>query len=316
MLYKDQILGKYQIVNCLGTGGFGSVYLANDILLNRKVAIKIPHHQIDQQELLSEPRIMAVLKHPNIVEIITVEKSEDIFFIVMEYIDGKSLDQIIRQKHILTPTRSLEIAIDVCLAIEFSHTNQIVHQDLRAANILITKEGLAKITDFGTSKALKSQHGEHINKQLSCSEKNHKQLVFQNDLRSIGIVLYQMLTGALPFDNINYINTINSAKNIHIIPPHLRQLSVQKVLSDVVMRIISINLNDSCLSIEELLKVLREVKNNITKGENNLIEANVGKNLAHIKHNTVDTQLNICRFCYRPLPRLAINCPICGEISR
>ena len=306
MLYKDQNLGKYQIVNCLGTGGFGSVYLANDILLNRKVAIKIPHHQIDQQELLSEPRIMAVLKHPNIVEIITVEKSEDIFFIVMEYIDGKSLDQIIRQKHILTPVRSLEIAIDVCLAIEFSHTNQIVHQDLRAANILITKEGLAKITDFGTSKSLKSQHSEHINKQL----------VFQNDLRSIGIVLYQMLTGTLPFDNINYINTINSTKTINIIPPHLRQPSIPKLLSDIVMKIISINLNDSCLSIDELLKALREVKNNIAKGENNLVEASVGKTLANIKHNNADTQLNICRFCYRPLPRLAVNCPICGEISR
>lgn len=315
MLYKDQILGKYQIVNCLGTGGFGSVYLANDILLRRKVAIKIPHHQIDQQELLSEPRIMAVLKHPNIVEIITVEKIEDVFFIVMEYIDGKSLDQIIRQKHVLTPIRSLEIAIDVCLAIEFAHTNQIVHQDLRAANILITKEGLAKITDFGTSKSLKLQHGEHINKQLF-SEKNHKQSVFQNDLRSIGIVLYQMLTGMLPFDNINYINAINSTKNISIIPPHLRQPSVSKLLSDVVMKIIAINLNDPCLSIEELLEVLREVKNNIAKGENNLVEVNVGKALANIKHNNVDTQLNICRFCYRPLPRLAVNCPICGEISR
>ena len=97
MLSKDQLLGKYQILDRLGAGGFGTVYLAQDKLLNRKVALKIPHHQTDDVEMLREPQIMVHLKHPNIVDLITAEKKDGIFFMVMEYVSGGELfDYIVK----------------------------------------------------------------------------------------------------------------------------------------------------------------------------------------------------------------------------
>ena len=103
MLSKDQMLGRYQILDRLGAGGFGTVYLAMDRLLNWRVALKVPHHQTDEQALLQEPRIMAALKHANIVELITVEKNDQTLFMVMEYIEGESLDKEIRRERALSP---------------------------------------------------------------------------------------------------------------------------------------------------------------------------------------------------------------------
>src|SRR5512145_2062841 len=143
------MLGKYQILDRLGSGGFGTVYLAEDRLLNRRVALKVPHHQQDEQGMLQEPRIMAGLKHPNIVELITVEQKDDTFFMVMEFVDGESLDKLIRRERSLPAPRALEIALDVASAIGFAHSHKVLHRDLRPANILLTATGLAKVTDFG-----------------------------------------------------------------------------------------------------------------------------------------------------------------------
>ena len=107
MLSKDQTLGKYQILDRLGSGGFGAVYLALDTWVNRKVALKVPHQQQDEiVDMLKEPRIMAGLKHPNIVELITVERKNGIFFMVLEYVEGESLDRMIRRERTLPPTRA------------------------------------------------------------------------------------------------------------------------------------------------------------------------------------------------------------------
>ena len=117
MLSKDQTLGKYQILDRLGSGGFGAVYLAMDTWVNRKVALKVPHQQQEEiVDLLKEPRIMAGLKHPNIVELITVERKNGIFFMVLEYVEGEGLDRLIRRERALPPTRALEIGLDVCCA--------------------------------------------------------------------------------------------------------------------------------------------------------------------------------------------------------
>ncbi|MFZ9361887.1 MAG: serine/threonine protein kinase, partial [Holophagaceae bacterium] len=109
MLAKDQTLGKYQILDRLGSGGFGSVYLALDTWINRKVAIKVPHQQEEEViEMLKEPRIMSELKNLNIAEMITAERTNGIFFMVLEYIEGESLDKMIRREKKLLP----ELALD------------------------------------------------------------------------------------------------------------------------------------------------------------------------------------------------------------
>ena len=321
MLSKDQTLGKYQILDRLGAGGFGTVYLAMDRLLNRKVALKIPHHQGDEQGLLLEPRIMAALKHPNIVELITVEKKDDTFFMVLEYVDGESLDKLIRRERALAPARALEIALDVGLAIGFAHTHQVIHRDLRPANILLTREGVAKVTDFGTSRFLELQKEGFARTRIGsppymAPEHFRGRAVFQSDLWSLGITLYEMLTGTVPFYDADPVKIAQAFQNTPIVPPHLRNQAVPRALSEVVMRALSINLGDRFLSAQEFLKALKALKEGVARETRPVGTAILAAHLTtptHLQRSPAVTQQRLCRFCYRPLSRLAVSCPACGE---
>ncbi len=322
MLAKDQTLGKYLIIDRLGAGGFGSVYLAQDRLLNRKVALKVPHHQGDEQGLLLEPRIMAALKHPNIVELITVEKKDDTFFMVLEYVDGESLDKLIRRERTLEPGRALEIGMDVCAAIGFAHANQVIHRDLRPANILITRDGVAKVTDFGTSRFLEMQRDGFARTRIGsppymAPEHFRGRAVFQSDLWSLGITMYEMLTGAVPFYDADPVKIAQSFTSNPVVPPHLRNNAVPKPLSEVVMRALAVNLGDRYLSAHEFLKAMRALKEGMTKETRPVGTAILGAHLnspgGQAQRGPSSTQQRLCRFCYRPLPRLALTCPACGE---
>lgn len=321
MLSKDQTLGKYQILDRLGAGGFGTVYLAMDRLLNRKVALKIPHHQGDEQGLLLEPRIMAALKHANIVELITVEKKDDTFFMVLEYVDGESLDKLIRRERTLAPARALEIAIDVCSAIGFAHVHQVIHRDLRPANILLTREGVAKVTDFGTSRFLELQKEGFARTRIGsppymAPEHFRGRAVFQSDLWSLGITLYEMLTGTVPFYDADPVKIAQAFQNTPIVPPHLRNNAVPKALSEVVMRALAVNLGDRYLSAQEFLKALKPLKEGVARETRPVGTALLAAHLASPgapQRTAAVTQQRLCRFCYRPLTRMAVACPACGE---
>jgi serine/threonine-protein kinase len=321
VLSKDQTLGKYQIIDRLGAGGFGAVYLAEDRLLNRKVALKVPHHQADEQGLLLEPRIMAALKHPNIVELITVEKKDDTFFMVLEYVDGESLDKLIRRERALAPARAVEIAMDSCAAIGFAHAHQVIHRDLRPANILLTREGVAKVTDFGTSRFLEMQRDGFARTRIGsppymAPEHFRGRAVFQSDLWSLGITLYEMLTGTVPFYDVDPIKIAQSFQNTPIIPPYLRNQAVPKPLSDVVMKALAISLGDRYLSAQEFHKALRGLQEGLNRETHPAGTAILSAYLtpsAHAQRGPSPTQQRLCRFCYRPLPRMATACPACGE---
>lgn len=323
MLSKDQMLGKYQILDRLGAGGFGTVYLALDRLLNRKVALKVPHHQTDEQGLLQEPRIMASLKHPNIVELITVERKDDTFFMVMEYIDGESLDKLVRRERMLPATRVVELGIDIASAIAFSHSHQVLHRDLRPANILLTKEGVAKVTDFGTSRILELQKEGFARTRIGsppymAPEHFRGRAVFQSDLWSIGISLYEMLTGTVPFYDADPIKIAQAFQSQPIVPPHLRRGSseVPKALSDLVMKTLSINLGDRYLTAQELLKDLKKMRDQVARETRPLGSAGLAPTTAlpSAGRSTPGvTQQRLCRFCFTPLSRNATTCPKCGE---
>jgi serine/threonine-protein kinase len=321
VLSKDQTLGKYLILDRLGAGGFGSVYLAEDRLLHRKVALKVPHHQGDEQGLLLEPRIMAALKHPNIVELITVEKKDDTFFMVLEYVDGESLDRLIRRERALAPLRALEIAMDVCAAIGFAHSHQVIHRDLRPANILLTREGIAKVTDFGTSRFLEMQSEGFARTRIGsppymAPEHFRGRAVFQSDLWSLGITLYEMLTGSVPFYDADPVKIAQSFQNTPVVPPHLRHPAVPKALSEVVMRALAVNLGERYLSAQEMLKALRALKegmNRETRPMGSAVPPPAVTTPGSPQRSLGHTQQRLCRYCYRPLPRLAVSCPACGE---
>jgi eukaryotic-like serine/threonine-protein kinase len=202
MLFRGQMLGKYRIVSPLGSGGFGTVYLAEDTWIDKKVAIKVPHRQgLDFGELLREPRLLASLSHPNIVAITTAEKQDNVFFIVMEYVPGETLENIIRRDGPLDLPRALDYTCQICNAVDHAHRQGVIHRDLRPANVLVSEAGMLKVADFGTSRFLEiAAHGTTVigSPPYMAPEQFQGKAVFASDVYSLGVTMYQVLTGLLP----------------------------------------------------------------------------------------------------------------------
>ena len=143
MFLLGQAVGKYQILSNLGSGGFGTVFLARDAWIDKKVAIKVPHRQSgDFDDLLQEPRLLAALDHPNIVGILTAERVDGVFFIVMEYVKGESLEAVLDREKSLDVPRALNYIVQILKGVEHAHQAQILHRDLRPANVLVSESGV------------------------------------------------------------------------------------------------------------------------------------------------------------------------------
>ena len=164
MFFRGQIIGKYKIFSTIGSGGFGTVYLAEDTWIDKKVALKVPHKQnLDFGELLREPRLLATLNHPNIVTILTAEKQENVFFIVMEFVPGETLESIIARGGALDVPAALVYTCQICNAVDHAHKHGGLHRDLRPSNSIVTGSGLLKVADFGTSRFLEiAAHGTTV----------------------------------------------------------------------------------------------------------------------------------------------------------
>ncbi len=157
MFFRGQIIGKYKILSTIGSGGFGTVYLSEDTWIDKKVALKVPHKQnLDFGDLLREPRLLATLNHPNIVTILTAEKQENIFFIVMEFVPGETLESIVARKGALDLSLALDYTCQICNAVDHAHRHGVLHRDLRPSNVIVSDNGLLKVADFGTSRFLET----------------------------------------------------------------------------------------------------------------------------------------------------------------
>jgi serine/threonine-protein kinase len=209
---EGQLLGnRYELIERIGGGGMAIVYKARCRLLNRYVAVKILRSEFtDDEEFVKRFRIeaqaAASLSHPNIVSIFDVGHDGNTHYIVMEYIDGITLKEYIAQRGALPWKEAVGIAIQICSAIEQAHKNHIVHRDIKPHNILITKEGIAKVTDFGIARAVTSatitMAGSTIGSVHYFSPEQAKGAFTdeKSDLYSLGITIYEMVTGKLPFD--------------------------------------------------------------------------------------------------------------------
>jgi serine/threonine protein kinase len=209
---EGQLLGnRYELIERIGGGGMAVVYKARCRLLNRYVAVKILRSEFtDDEEFVKRFRIeaqaAASLSHPNIVSIFDVGHDGDTHYIVMEYIDGITLKEYITQKGALPWREAINIAIQICSAIEQAHKNHIIHRDIKPHNILITKEGIAKVTDFGIARAVTSATitmvGSTIGSVHYFSPEQARGAFTdeKSDLYSLGITIYEMVTGKVPFD--------------------------------------------------------------------------------------------------------------------
>jgi eukaryotic-like serine/threonine-protein kinase len=202
--------GRYELLARVGGGGMALVYKARDLLLNRFVAVKVLRQQFTHDDdfikrFRREAQAAASLSHPNIVSIFDVGQVEDTHYIVMEYVEGANLNEIIQERAPLQPDEAVKIASQICDALEHAHFNQIIHRDIKPHNILIGNNGRVKVTDFGIARAVTSatitQMGSVVGSVHYFSPEHAKGVMTgeKSDLYSLGIVLYQMLTGKLPF---------------------------------------------------------------------------------------------------------------------
>ncbi|SFI83600.1 protein kinase domain-containing protein [Thermoflavimicrobium dichotomicum] len=204
--------GRYEIIQLVGGGGMAEVYKARDLKKNQFVAIKILSESLSHdnefiRRFIWEAKATAKLSHPNVVKVFNIGQENKTHYMVMEYIEGRSLKSLIKQRGFLSPHECINIAIQVCDGLSHAHQNGIIHRDIKPHNILCTHDGQYKITDFGISRLVKPQStftktgmvmgSVHY---ISPEQARGLRVSYPSDIYSLGVVLYEMSTGRLPFD--------------------------------------------------------------------------------------------------------------------
>jgi serine/threonine-protein kinase len=324
VFFRGQVIGKYRILSALGSGGFGSVYLADDTWMDKKVALKVPHKQgVDFLEQLKEPRLLASMSHPNIVTVLTVEKQEDLFFIVMEYVEGETLEEKILREGPLDVTQALDFTCQICNAVDHAHRAGILHRDLRPGNMLVSESGMLKVTDFGTSRILEiAAHGTTIigSPPYMAPEQFHGKAVFASDVYSIGVTMYQMLTGTLPYSTPSPADLERLMKGELVSSPRLRNPKIPSGIADIVMRALAPDLTVRYSRPSEVLEdvlAARESVRRPAKGAGpGRADGGRDDSVADIQSRlrARDTpQPSFCWHCRKPLQARTAKCPFCGE---
>ena len=217
MLSKGQkINDRYEIVKSIGEGGMANVYLANDTILDRKVAIKVLRGDLSQDDKFirrfqREALSVSNLSHPNIVEVYDVGEEEGNHYIVMEYIEGKTLKQLLKKRESLTLTEVIDIMTQLTDGISHAHESYIIHRDIKPQNIMIEDDGRIKITDFGIAMALNATQLTQTNSVMGSvhylppEQASGKSATIKSDIYSLGIMMYELLTGNVPFKGDNAV---------------------------------------------------------------------------------------------------------------
>ena len=243
----DFILGnRYRLLSPLGEGGMASVFVAQDERLGRKVAVKVL-----AENLLSDPAFVkrfqaeaeaaANLTHPNIVSVYDVGQQGDRHFIVMELVTGRNLKDIIVDRGALPLGEAIAIAVQVLDGLEYAHAHGLVHRDIKPQNILVTREGVAKLADFGIAKAMDNSSATQTAVILgsahyfSPEQAQGERVSPQSDIYSVGVVLYEMCTGSVPFDGSNLLSV--AARHLNDAPDHPASLNpaIPAALSAVIL---------------------------------------------------------------------------------
>jgi len=247
---EGKILGnRYELLEKIGGGGMALVYKAKCNLLNRYVAVKILRPEFTNDEefvkrFLIEAQSVARLSHPNIVSIYDVGHEEGMHYIVMEYVQGITLKDLIKRKGVLKWSEAVNISIQICSAIEHAHRNHIVHRDIKPHNIMITDDGIAKVTDFGIARAVSTSTitmaGNTVGSvhYFSPEQARGGYIGEKSDIYSMGICLYEMITGSIPFDGETPVTVALKHIQEQPTPPIDVNPSIPKPLNDLVMKAI------------------------------------------------------------------------------
>ena len=242
-------IGKYQVLGVLGRGATSRVYLGEDPFLGRRVAIKVIRDEaITDTSLkrrfkrlfLNEASLAGKLAHPHIIAIYDAVTSEEENYLVMEYVNGTTLEEFCKPDKLMAMERVVEIVFKAGLALDYAHRRGVIHCDIKPANILITGDSDIKVTDFGAAFYFAADHtyltGIGSPAYMSPEQVLEKQLTHQTDIYSMGVVLYQMLTGKLPFQASNRGSLVYQILNIEAVPPSVHRQGLPQELDRIVLR--------------------------------------------------------------------------------
>jgi len=268
-------IGKYELREKRGEGGFGVLYKAFDTVIEREIAFKLLHQQLAAEEKFSawfhrEAKAMAKLNHPNIVTIFNFEVVDNYHFIIMEYIDGQNVDEVLTQKGPFSIPDVISIGRQLLSSLGYAHTNGIIHRDIKPSNIMVTSSGLVKITDFGIAKILGAakltQTGTAAGSlpYMSPEQIRGKQIDHRTDIYSLGITLYQMLTGDVPFKEDSDFLLMQAHLEKPPPKPSVKRADLPAGLEEILLKSLAKDVDDRYASASEMSLALI----NFQKAEN------------------------------------------------
>ena len=276
-IQPDQVIdGRYRVISRLGSGGMADVYLVEDEQLGRKVALKLLHGRFSEdpgfvERFRREAQAAASLQHPNVVGVFDRGAFNDTYYIAMEYLPGRSLKQLILQEAPLEPVRAIDIALQILKATRFAHRRGVIHRDLKPHNVIVDESDNAKVTDFGIARAGASDMTETGSimgtaQYLSPEQAQGHAVSETSDLYSVGVVLYEMLTGRVPFDAESAVTIALKHVSEAPTPPSTINPSIPPALEQVVLWALNKNPADRPTDADQFIAVLEQVRESITAG--------------------------------------------------
>ncbi len=282
MNLEGRILGnRYEIIEKVGNGGMATVYKATDLVLKRYVAVKILRDEFTTDEEFirrfeTEAQSAAKLVHSNIVSIFDVGVDNGIYYIVMELIQGKTLKEIILEEKGPLPWKwSVNVAIQIASALEMAHKNNIIHRDIKPHNIIITEDGVAKVTDFGIAKAVSNSTITAFGKTIGSVHyfsPEHARGGYtdaKSDLYSLGIVLYEMVTGKVPFDADTPVSIALKHMQEEPVPPIEKNPNLPEALNKIILKALK---KDPMLRYQTATELLQDLKSALKNPSGDFVE--------------------------------------------
>jgi beta-lactam-binding protein with PASTA domain/predicted Ser/Thr protein kinase len=262
--------GRYRVLSRLGSGGMADVYLAQDTLLGRQVAVKVLHHHFaEDQEFVErfrrEASSAAALSHPNIVAIFDRGEWNGTYYIAMEYVAGRSLKEIVRERGALEPAAAIDVVVQILRAARFAHKRGVIHRDLKPHNVIIDEEGRARVTDFGIARAGASDMtltGSIMGTAQYLSPEQAQGLVVSaaSDLYSVGVILYELLTGAVPFEGETAVAIAFKQVSAEPLAPSALRPGLPPSLDAVVLRALAKDPAQRYADADELIVALEAAR--------------------------------------------------------